>query len=122
MSPDEKQGGLELIRRIPLPTAVSAVADTKTVGEEQDLDKAAKAAQVFGFQQDIAERKKYAHRAYCLVVGWLGIIGLILFLQGFQNLTHFNLSGGVLEILIGSTTSGIVGIFLVVTRYLFSSH
>jgi hypothetical protein len=71
-----------------------------------------------GLKQNISERKKYAHRAFCLVISWLVTIGIILILQGF-HLKGFDLTSGVLQILIGSTTTGVVGIFLIVTRYLF---
>jgi hypothetical protein len=71
-----------------------------------------------GTQQDIAERKKYAGRTYWLVVVWLAMIGLIVLCQGF-TLLGFGLTSGVLITLIGSTTGSVVGIFLIVTRYLF---
>jgi hypothetical protein len=109
---------LSLFARIKTPSEISSTADSKTLLEGKDLEIQAKAALIRGAEQDIDERKKYAHRAFCLVVAWLVVIGIILLLQGFHA-DGFELSGGVLEILIGSTTGSIVGIFLIVTRYLF---
>jgi hypothetical protein len=74
--------------------------------------------EISGFQQDIAERKLYAGRCFWLVAIWLALIGLIIFLQGF-GIGNFALPTSVLITLIGSTTGSVVGIFLIVTRYLF---
>jgi hypothetical protein len=51
-------------------------------------------------------------------VVWLAAIAVVVFLQGFK-LSGFSLDAGIVEALIGGTTTGVVGLFLIVTRYLF---
>jgi len=97
---------------------VSGDPDLKTAAEEQDLERQHQLAQLEGIRQDIEERKKYAGRSFWLVVIWLLLIGVFVFFQGFK-VGGFELTSGVLITLIGSTTGSIVGIFLIVTRYLF---
>lgn len=108
----------DLLGSIPAPQNVSQTPDIETVEEEEDLEKQQKKAIILGLTQDIEERKTYASRAFWLVVVWLVFIGIVIILQGF-NLWSFTLTPAVLVTLIGSTTSGVVGIFLIVTRYLF---
>lgn len=98
------------------PTAQTP--DAKTQEEERDLDLQKQAAEVSGIVQDIEERKTYAKRIFILLVVWLIAIGVILFLQGF-HVCCFSLPTSVILALIGSTTGGVVSIFLIVTRYLF---
>ena len=69
--------------------------------------------------QDRSERKTYAGRIFRLLIGWLCVVASILFLRGFFKFTFFNLSDAVLMTLIGSTTASVVGIFIIVTKYLF---
>jgi len=108
----------KLLGEILPPQTVSSTPDSETSEEEEDLEHQQKKTLITGLKQDIEERKKYAGRAFGLVAVWLFLIGVIIFLQGFK-VKHFELSSGVLITLIGSTTSGVVGIFLIVTRYLF---
>jgi len=72
--------------------------------------------------QDIDERKKYAHRIFCLICSWLGICFLLLGLEGFAHWTQFSLPEGVLMAIIGSTTVDVLGIFYIVTHYLFPQN
>jgi hypothetical protein len=97
---------------------VSEVPDSKYDAEKRDLDAQQAKALIRGTVQDIEERKKYAHRSFCLVAVWLFAIGVVIILQGFK-IGGFNLEPEVLMALIGGTTTGIVGIFLIVSRYLF---
>ena len=76
-------------------------------------------------QQDIEERRKYAHRIFCLIVGWLIAVAVILFLQGFHVAIHasaFSLPSSVLLATIGGTTASVLGIFVIVTKYLFPNR
>lgn len=95
--------------------------DAKTLEEESDLARQKQAAELSGIVQDIQERKTYARRIFCLLVAWLAVIGVILFLQAFR-IHFFSLPTSVLLTLIGSTTGGVVSIFLIVTRYLFPNR
>jgi len=72
-------------------------------------------------RQDRAERLKYADRVFGLIVAWLAWMGLVILWQGFQY-NFFKLSDPVLITIVGSTTATVIGIFLIVTRYLFPNN
>jgi len=69
-------------------------------------------------KQDIDERRKYAHRIFCLISTWLIAVFVLLAVQGF-NLLSFRLSDSVLLAVVGSTTVNVLGIFYIVANYLF---
>lgn len=88
------------------------------------------------FSTDIAARKVYAERLFRAIAFWISGIFILLLLQGFcdghQNTIdlsirahrlvlrpQFHLSEAVLLAVIGGTTVNIVGLFYVVTNYLF---
>lgn len=100
---------------------VSSEPDLTTADELNDLEIQEKAAKVAGVVQDISERKKYATCIFWLVVGWLGLMGYILLVQGY-NAHYFMLSDTVLIAVVTTTTTGVVGLLLVVVKYLFASH
>lgn len=107
----------ELILR-SRPQNVSSVPDGGYLEETLDLDSQKKKTEIANAQQNIDERKKYAHRTFCLVCCWLAAIAGMIVLQGF-NLFGFWLDSGIVIAMIGGTTTGVVGIFLIVARYLF---
>lgn len=74
-----------------------------------------------GLSQDIDERKKYAHRTFCLISGWLSAVFLLLLLQGFEGTPRswFSLDKTLLITVVGTTTGSVLGIFIVVMHYLF---
>jgi uncharacterized membrane protein YhdT len=74
-----------------------------------------------GLGQDIDERKKYAHRTFCLISTWLVAVYILILLEGFAGLPRswFNLDKTVLLTVVGSTTASVLGIFIVVMHYLF---
>ena len=69
-------------------------------------------------RQDREERKRYADRIYRLVWRWLGLVLLIVVGHGFGG-EVFNLPEIVLATLVGTTTGSVLGLFWVVSRYLF---
>lgn len=75
-------------------------------------------------EQNRAERKKFATLLFQLIIGWLIAIGLILFAQGmgYFMVWKFTLSEGVMLALIGGTTVNVLGLFLVVVKYLFKAE
>ncbi|WBX76623.1 hypothetical protein PG911_18735 [Tenacibaculum ovolyticum] len=75
--------------------------------------------EVYDRVQDRYERKKYAFRTYLFLCGFTSIILLIIILSGFSKITSFNLNDSVLIALITSSLATIVGIFILVMRYLF---
>lgn len=75
-------------------------------------------AQVASYIQDTDERKSYASKVYCLVVGWLTLIAVILIFQGF-NFFGFYLNNDVLNWTIVTMGLNILGLLFLVIRYLF---
>jgi hypothetical protein len=72
-----------------------------------------------GIEQDIKERKKYAHRIFCLISAWLISIFILLIVDGLGKYLGFSLTDAVMLAVIGSTTVNVLGIFYIVTHYLF---
>lgn len=100
---------------------VSNKADSKTEGEERDAERERLRSDRADSHQNRRERKKYAHRIFVLISSWAGALVLILLLQGFGQLEHFrfSISQPVLLAFIGSTTVEVLGLFYIVTHYLF---
>ena len=69
--------------------------------------------------QDREERKKYAYRTFIFVSVFTVIILLIILLAGFSSIFNFELDNSVLIALITSSLATVVGIFILVMRYLF---
>ena len=86
--------------------------------EEDDLDTQRQVSELEDATQDREERKKYARLAYWLAVGWLIAIVVVVILQGLEA-WGFNLSDGVLITFIGTNTASVIGVLVVVVRYLF---
>ena len=78
-------------------------------------------ARIISLRQDTNERKKYAPRIFYFLCIWIGLLFLLLFAQGLAYWTHFSLSEHVLLAIIGGTTADVLGLFYIVTRYLFPS-
>jgi hypothetical protein len=104
------------------PEGLSQVPDDKTENERLALELESQRIQNVGLKQDIEERKRYANRNFWLIVCWLAVINVLLFIQGFRAtlLGHtFELPASVLLTTVGSTAASVLGIFLIVTNYLF---
>jgi hypothetical protein len=106
---------------IPDPASGTAVAEC----EKLDLDAQAKTESVRRLRfenkqikQDRKERRKYAHRIFCLICVWLGAVGLMIILQGFGAL-RFRLEATVVVTIVTTTTASVLGVFLIVANYLF---
>lgn len=69
-------------------------------------------------EQDLGERKKFAGRVYWMMVGWIASVLAIVVAQGL-TLCGFHLDTTVLIALISGTTVNVLGIFVIVARYLF---
>lgn len=122
--PDPDQGLESLFKRLAEQlTKTSTEPDAETIEEEEDLQRQQARAVLRGLNQDIAERKKYAHFFFLLACSWLVAICVFLLLQGFGSVWFgrfpFKLSESVLLALIGSTTVNVLGILYVVANYLF---
>lgn len=64
----------------------------------------------------LSQRKLYAFLLFALSVVWLVCIAIILVLVGLKILVF---SDNVLMVLIGTTTANVLGLFYIVTRWLF---
>lgn len=69
--------------------------------------------------QDRNERKKYAYRTFIFLSSFTAAILLIIIGAGFSQVLSFKLDNSVLIALITSSLASIVGIFILVMRYLF---
>ena len=82
-----------------------------------------------GLRDDNAARKKYADRIFVFIAIWLFLVLLIVIVQGFsgqegsassfEDRSLFDLDSKVILMLLGTTTANVVGLFIVVARYLF---
>ncbi len=110
--------------------------EARAIAERLSLDKFREELETI--IQDRIERKKYANRAFWIVIGWVGVLSIILFFQGFWGHTGgegtvqisgvsykftkpslFTLSDTVLVALISGSTLSIFGFFTAVMNYLF---
>lgn len=96
---------------VPPATQISNVPDAGFNAEKKDLDVQHLKAQLAGLNQDIKQRKTYASCTFWLVVAWLLAIVAVVFFQGFK-VYGFSLDSNVIMVLIGSTTTGVLGLFL----------
>jgi hypothetical protein len=92
--------------------------DLRTEAEVEGIENQKKQAELHGFTQDIAERKKYAKSFFILSCIWLLLVAVLLLFQGF-GLAHFRLGEPVMLAAIGATTVNVLGILYVVANYLF---
>ena len=67
------------------------------------------------------QRRTYAKRIFTLCCGWVCAIFVLLMFSGFGHYQHFHfsLSDRVILAAIGSTTINIIGVFLIVVRFIF---
>ena len=95
------------------PEAISAFA-----AEKQDLETAQQREVLAGLVQDRQQRKKYSQNLFVLICVWIYLIITIVFMHGCR-LMPFSLTEAELVTLIGSTTINVLGLFVIVARYLF---
>lgn len=69
--------------------------------------------------QDREERKKYAYRTFIFLSSFTAVVLIITIAAGFSEKLGFKLDNTVLISLITSSLASIVGIFILVMRYLF---
>jgi hypothetical protein len=115
MAPDESDGLL----RIQEPSTPDSVA-SEIIGEKRTLELVALQEEIAQRRQDRAERKKYAHLVFRLVVAWLLGIASVVLLQGFLGPPGiFEIPASALVTLIGGTTASVVAIFGIVAKHIF---
>lgn len=85
------------------------------------LEDEEKRERIRGLRQNIDERKHYAKYLFWFLVGHMGLVFLILFLNGFF-LFGFLLSDTVIIALITTTTANVLTMFYFVVKYLFNAN
>jgi len=100
--------------------------DEKTLQEEvflkkeQRLELQRKSTELDGLRLDLTQRKEYANKIFSLIVWWLLAVLVVVMLQGIGNAAGwFVLSDSVLSMFIGGTTINVLGIFVIVAKYIF---
>jgi hypothetical protein len=113
--PKLPEGELESIALAP-NAAIPEKPDENTEIEELKLEN--ERLDLISKKQDVTHRRQFAIGIFIVMCVWLVLIAVIVFLQGFK-LYGFELASSVLITLIGTTTGSVIGIFLIVNRYLF---
>jgi len=113
-----ERAGLDLIAAKPPETAA---ADAAFEDEKHQLDLERLKLENEEARGTIQDRRRYAEKVYRLVGAWIVLIFVLLILQGFGSFYSFKLSDPVLLAAIGSTTVNVIGMLLIVLRYLFPS-
>lgn len=107
----------------PLPTIDSIKptlpTPTRQVRKLSELEEEFYKAHTEGLRQDIQERKLYATRIYVLTVAWLVGLGVIVALHGWRSHSGFDISERIILALITSATIEVIGLFVIVAKYLF---
>lgn len=121
----------------PLASLVlEAAANDKPLSEEPsplpdlgiDLEEHKLFYQVQALEQELLESKDthnlrldYSNKIFWLVCSWLICVAVSIFLSGFK-IGNFSLSDKVLITFITSTTINVVGLFIVVAKWMFPSN
>ena len=105
--------------RIFAPPPIEAGSDAAHQAELRDLELQKKKLKLEESRGNLGDRQKYARKIYFIVAAWIVAIFFLIVLQGFGQYTHFKLSDSVLLAAIGSTTANVIGMLLIVLRYLF---
>ena len=101
----------------PAPSGVPVdQPDPKTIQEEETYEKEKALLEIRSLRLDLKQRKKYANKIFSLIVIWLACILVITLLQGFGFMF---LSDNVLVALLGGTTINVLGLFIIVAKYIF---
>ena|SRR5438067_2284485 len=123
--PHEHSNYLQLIEDAPpppeLPREEAAAEAVRREFDKLELDR----LRIINkeLQQNTEQRKSYATRLFCVMVGWLAVVAYVILAQGFGVGFHeygrFHLADGVVIALITTTTATVIGVFLTVANYLF---
>lgn len=107
------------ILRIPeqIDKTVSVDADARTAKFQEQLQK----ARLRSFEQWIELKEKFSKQIFYLTIGWLIVVLAIVVFKGYE-LFGFDLSDNVIMTLIGSTTANILGLLVIILKYVFSPH
>ncbi len=101
----------------------------RAVGEEnaylkgKDLELETKRLKNEQLRQNIKERKRYAGAIFVVICLWLVVVTAIVALSGIsrdeEEKRLLNLSDNVLIALVGTTTANVLGVLVIVVKYIF---
>jgi hypothetical protein len=111
----------ESVSEIKLPSVLKPVDRLAHDRWREDHDREKHDADLKGHKNDIENRGKYTKRLYWTMVGWMSAAYLVLLLTGW-TVGGFTLSDSVLIALITGTTANVIGLFVIVARYLFTKR
>lgn len=95
--------------------------EATTSGDLSSIERALKIEEYKGKKQDREQRKDFAERIFSFLVFYMATVGVFVLLSGVA-LNIFHLSDTVLVTMLGTTTANVIGIFIVVAKYLFPQH
>lgn len=95
---------------------ISDVVETDYAGKLNNIELKSLQEDLNGKQQDREQRGKFANRIFNLMCCYLGAVMIIVILKGAKVLA---LSDSVVNVLLTTTTANIIGIFMIVAKYLF---
>lgn len=105
---------------IQLPTVGRLInPDETTIQEHNKIMLGREDSCLEGLRDLIKQRRALVTKVLIMTCIWLIIIGLIIIFQGF-NLAGFHLSNGIIQILIGSTTFNIIGLLMIIIKFIFN--
>lgn len=95
--------------------------------KEMQLSNSLKAEELKSKEQDRQQRKEFADKIFSMLSLFLFFVCLILFFAGTKSVEvkpypDFELSDNVLIALLTTASANVIGIFVVVVRYLFPSQ
>jgi hypothetical protein len=88
--------------------------------ELKRLDVSLKREELNSQEQDRKQRKDFSNKIFGLLIGFLSVTLLIVIASGIKPLC-FKLSENLLITLLATTSADIIGIFILVVRYLFKA-
>jgi hypothetical protein len=111
-------GGRHDVNLIGETPSVSTKPDKPTEAELEVDEKGIRNALL---RQLLRHRETYAFGIFLLVILWLIGIFFILLWQGL-SWRHFHLDNSVLLAAIGSTTANIIGVLLIIVKFIFTDE
>lgn len=119
---DQVLAGAKGRRRKAVKPAVEDRAERMVVSSDLADDQAAildrYVEQTKGLEQDRLERQKYAQNLFDLLKFWMIFFGAVIALRGMSE----GLSDQVMIAVVTATTLKVIGLFWLVTRYLFPAR
>lgn len=88
------------------------------INPSKAIDEDERRERLRGLKQDTDERKRYANKLFIFLCVYMGLVFVVLLLNGFP-FAHFFMSDSVTITLISTTTANIIAVFAFVVKYLF---